>query len=72
MLDIMLHSADPDAGERLDPDNIVAQILTLMAAGSETSANTISFALHYLSTNPDVAAKAQAEIDERWPGSDFA
>ena len=42
-----------------------------MAAGSETSANTISFALHYPSTNPDVAAKAQAEIDQRWPGSDF-
>jgi unspecific monooxygenase len=71
MLDIMLHSADPDTGERLHPDNIVAQILTLMAAGSETSANTISFALHYLSTNPDVAAKAQAEIDQRWPVSDF-
>ena len=71
MLDIMLHSADPDTGEQLDPENVVNQILTLMAAGSETSANTISFALHYLSTNPDVAAKAQAEIDQRWPGSDF-
>ena len=70
MLDIMLHSADPDTGEHLDPENVVNQILTLMAAGSETSANTISFALHYLSTNPDVAAKAHAEIDQRWPGSD--
>ncbi|WP_252980112.1 cytochrome P450 [Mycobacterium riyadhense] len=71
MLDIMLHSAGPDTGERLDSDNIVGQILTLMAAGSETSANTISFALHYLSANPDVAAEAQAEIDQRWPGSDI-
>jgi cytochrome P450 len=71
MLDIMLHSADPDTGEQLDPENIVDQILTLMAAGSETSANTISFALHYLSTNPDVAAKARAEIFQRWPGSGF-
>ena len=42
-----------------------------MAAGSETSANTISFALHYLSTNPETAAKAHAEIDQHWPGSDF-
>jgi cytochrome P450 len=70
MLDIMLHSADPDTGEQLDPDNVVNQILTLMAAGSETSANTIAFALHYLSTTPDVAAKARAEIDQRWPGSE--
>lgn len=71
MLDIMLHSADPETGERLDRDNIINQILTLMAAGSETSANTISFALHYLATNPDVAAQAQNEVDQRWPGTDF-
>nr|WP_262490938.1 cytochrome P450 [Mycobacterium simiae] len=71
MLDIMLHSADPDTGERLDSDNVVNQILTMMAAGSETSANTISFALYYLSANPDVAAKAQAEIDQRWPNGSF-
>ena len=71
MLDIMLHNADPDTGEQLDLDNVVNQILTLMAAGSETSANTISFALHYLSTNPDISAEAQAEVDQRWPGSDY-
>lgn len=71
MLDIMLHSSDPDTGERLDSENVVNQILTMMAAGSETSANTISFALHYLSTHPDVMVKAQAEVDQRWPCSDF-
>ena len=71
MLDIMLHSADPDTGERLDRENIINQILTLMAAGSETSANTLSFALHYLSTNPDMAAQARAEVDQRWPGTEF-
>ncbi|MDP7732732.1 MULTISPECIES: cytochrome P450 [Mycobacterium] len=71
MLDIMLHSADPETGEKLDSENVVNQILTMMAAGSETSANTISFALHYLSAHPDVAARARAEIDQRWPESDF-
>ncbi|WP_243706850.1 cytochrome P450 [Mycobacterium marinum] len=71
MLEIMLYSADPVNGEKLDSDNTVNQILTMMAAGSETSANTISFALHYLSSHPDVAAKARAEIDQRWPGSEF-
>lgn len=71
MLDIMLHSTDPDIGEQLDAENIVNQILTLMVAGSETSANTISFALHYLSTHPDVAAQARAEVDQRWPETGF-
>ncbi|MEE3067431.1 MAG: cytochrome P450 [Actinomycetota bacterium] len=71
MLDFMLHGADPETGQRLDRDNIAAQILTFMAAGSETSANTLSFVLHYLSANSDMAAKAQAEVDQRWPGCDF-
>lgn len=66
MLDRMLDCADPDTGEKLDEANIANQILTLLVAGSETSANAISFALHYLAQNPDVTAEARAEIDERW------
>ncbi len=71
MLDLMLTAADPETGEQLDDNNIGNQILTFLAAGSETSANAISFALHFLSIRPDIAAKARAEIDERWPGRDF-
>ncbi|WP_082972509.1 cytochrome P450 [Mycobacterium sp. 1245852.3] len=67
MLDIMLQSTDPDTGENLDDANVANQILTLLVAGSETSANTIAFALHYLSANPDICARARQEIDERWP-----
>jgi cytochrome P450 len=71
LLDVILHSTDPDTGEQLDNDNVINQILTFLVAGSETSANTIAFALHFLSTNPDVAVRARAEIDERWPVNAF-
>lgn len=71
MLDHMLYTADPTTGEHLDDTNIINQILTLLVAGSETSANAISFALHYLANNPDIAAAARAEIDERWPDRTF-
>ncbi|MDD4866102.1 MAG: cytochrome P450 [Mycobacterium sp.] len=71
MLDIMLNTADPHTGEKLDDDNIANQILTLLVAGSETSANAIAFALHYLSTQPDIAAAARAEVDQRWPGREL-
>lgn len=71
MLDLMLTAVDPDSGEQLDDNNIGNQILTFLAAGSETSANAISFALHYLSARPDITAQARAEIDGRWPGRDF-
>ena len=67
ILDRMLHTADPDTGERLDDDNIINQVLTLLVAGSETTANTVAFALHHLATHPDVAERAHAEVDQQWP-----
>jgi cytochrome P450 len=72
MLNVLLHSTDPDTGEKLDDANVINQILTLLIAGSETSANVIAFALHFLSTNPDIAARVRAEIDEHWPSGGFA
>ncbi|MEV6387421.1 cytochrome P450 [Nocardia xishanensis] len=71
ILDLMLGSTDTASGESLDPTNIRNQILTFLVAGSETSANTIAFALHYLSVHPDIAAGVRAELDERWPTEDF-
>lgn len=71
ILDMMLNNADPDSGEKLDDDNMINQILTLLVAGSETSANAIAFALHLLATHPDVAARAREEIDQHWPGRDY-
>ncbi|MGL5444841.1 MAG: cytochrome P450, partial [[Mycobacterium] stephanolepidis] len=71
MLDVMLTAADPVTGEKLDNNNIGNQIITFLVAGSETSANAIAFALHFLATKPDVADKARAEVDAAWPGRAF-
>ncbi|MGV7352566.1 cytochrome P450 [Mycobacterium kansasii] len=67
VLDALMNSPDPDTGEQLDNNTAINEILTLLIVGSETSANTIAFALHLLATHPDVAAQARAEIDEHWP-----
>ena len=71
ILERMLGNADPDSGEKLDDANIRNQIITFLIAGSETSANAISFALHYLAANPQIARAAQAEVDARWPERGF-
>ncbi|OBH15932.1 cytochrome P450 [Mycobacterium sp. E3247] len=72
LLDVLLYTTDPDTGDSLDNDNIINQLLTLLVVGSETSANAIAFALHFLSIHPDVAAQARAEIDQFWPGEPFS
>lgn len=71
MLDAMLTYPDPVTGDLLDTNNIVNQILTFLVAGSETSANAIAFALHYLAVDRDVADRARAEVDAAWPDKGF-
>ncbi|MBB5911365.1 unspecific monooxygenase [Nocardia transvalensis] len=71
MLDLMLGGVDPESGESLDDTNIRHQILTFLIAGSETSANIIAFALHYLAAHPRFAEEVRAELDQRWPTPEF-
>ncbi|BAE46296.1 cytochrome P450 (plasmid) [Rhodococcus erythropolis PR4] len=62
LLDLMLHSADAETGEKLDPVNIRNQVFTFLVAGNETTAGTLAFALYFLSRHPDVADTARAEV----------
>ena len=70
LLDLMLHSTHPRTGRRLDPVNIRQQVITFIFAGHETTSGALSFALYYLTRNPAVLARAKAEVDALWGGSD--
>jgi unspecific monooxygenase len=70
LLDMMLHSTHPATGDRLDPVNIRQQVITFIVAGHETTSGALSFALYYLTQNPDVLARAKAEVDALWGTSD--
>ena len=61
LLDRMLH---PDTGDGLDPENIRNQVLTFLVAGHETSVNALSFALHFIAQNPEIAARMRTEAAE--------
>ena len=66
LLSLMLRTAHPDTGHRLDPVNIRQQIITFMIAGHETTSGALSFALYYLTRDKAALAKAQAEVDALW------
>ncbi|MFI8091147.1 cytochrome P450 [Streptomyces sp. NPDC086080] len=66
LLDRMLDTAHPETGERLSPENVRRQVITFLIAGHETTSGALSFALHYLSREPEVAARARAEVDRVW------
>ncbi len=62
LLQRMLENPDPETGEMMSDQSIRNQVLTFLIAGHETTAGLLSFALHYLSLNPDVVEKARREI----------
>lgn len=70
LLNLMLNATHPTTGRRLDSDNIRQQVITFIVAGHETTSGALSFALHYLTRNPDVLARAKAEVDALWGESD--
>ncbi|MFZ2174620.1 MAG: cytochrome P450 [Rhodococcus sp. (in: high G+C Gram-positive bacteria)] len=66
LLELMLRAARHNDPNRIDELNIRHQVVTFLVAGHETTSGALSFALYYLSRNPEVLAKAQAEVDEVW------
>lgn len=50
--------------DRLDDVAIRDEAVTLLLAGHETAANTLTFAFHLLARNPAVEARVHSEVDE--------
>ncbi|WNG26573.1 cytochrome P450 [Cystobacter fuscus] len=63
LLGLMLEAKDPLTGEKLDDDNVRAQLVTFLIAGHETTSGLLSFAVHYLLRYPEVLQKAYEEVD---------
>lgn len=57
LLDMLLKSKYEDTGEAMTNEQIVDEVLILIFAGHETTANTLSWLLYLLSTNKDIAQK---------------
>lgn len=62
VLERLVHARD-DHGAPLDPRALRDEILTLLIAGYETTANTLSWVLGLIAAHPDVQARLHAELD---------
>jgi cytochrome P450 len=59
----MLLDARDEAGSRMTEEEVRVEIKTLLFTGYDTTAVTLSWALHLVSTHPQVEAALQAELD---------
>ena len=60
----MLLEARDERGLRMTDDELRDEMLTLLLAGHETTATTLSWTLHYLLANPSWLGRVRAEVDE--------
>ncbi len=63
LLDMLLKSKYEDTGEGMTNEQIVDEVLILIFAGHETTANTLSWLLYLLSTNKDTVQKLTDSFD---------
>jgi cytochrome P450 len=59
----MLLAARYDDGTAMPDEDVIAQLLTLVTAGHETTATALQWALYELHRAPDALARLRAEID---------
>jgi cytochrome P450 len=68
LLSIMLQTSIDENGQKVSAKGVsstelVDNVMTFMAAGHETTATTLTWALHLLSVHPDVQTRVQKEVD---------
>src|SRR5262249_43499640 len=56
-------AARDEAGTALRDDEILGNVLTLVVAGTETTANTLAWMMHFLTDYPAVQCMLQQEAD---------
>jgi cytochrome P450 len=63
ILTLLLDALDPDTGLRMSEAEVRSNILTFIAAGHETTANTITWSLFLLSQSPEWRERVEAEAN---------
>ncbi len=63
LLGMLLAAQDAETGARMDDMQVRHEALTLMIAGHETAAASLSWAWHLLAANPGAAAMLREELD---------
>ncbi len=60
LLEAMIVAADQE-GSGVDDDNVVANVFTLLLAGEDTTATSLSWMIYLLSRNPEAMGRAREE-----------
>jgi len=63
LLGMLMAARDEETGEAMSDEQLRMEVLTLILAGHETTANALAWTLLTLSQEPEAAARLEAEVD---------
>lgn len=63
-LQAFIEAKDKESGEGMSDNEVIDEVMTLIIAGHETSANTLNWAWYELSQHPQDEKKLQTEVDQ--------
>jgi cytochrome P450 len=63
LLSVLLGARDQDDGSSLDDRELRDEVMTMMLAGHETTANTLAWTLYALARAPEARARLESELD---------
>ena len=61
LLEAMINAAD-EGGSGLDDHDVAGNVLVMLLAGEDTTANTLAWLIHFLHAHPEVEQKARDEV----------
>lgn len=62
LLSMLMNARDDETGEGMSPRQLRDEVITIFAAGHETTANALAWTFYLLSLNPAVARHLRAEL----------
>jgi cytochrome P450 len=72
LLTLLLEALDTDGSEQMTEMQLRDEVMTILLAGHETTANALVWSWHYIAANPEVEERLRAEVDSvlggRQPG----
>lgn len=63
LLGMFMDAQDVETGERMTDRQLRDEVMTMILAGHETTANALAWTFYLLSENPEIAADVRTEID---------
>ncbi|HSZ61414.1 MAG TPA: cytochrome P450 [Terriglobales bacterium] len=71
-LGMLMEARDPESGQLMPDNQLIDEILTLIVAGHETTASTLSWAWYLISQHPEVEQKLSSELNTLKPYSELS